>query len=381
VVHRDLKLENFLYDQKGSHFLKLIDFGFSKFFQESSTMHESLGTINYIAPEVLRGMYSLGSCDMWSLGVIVFVLLAGYMPFSGRSDSDIIRAIRKGKFIMHDCRWRHISDMGKDFVTRLLVVKPGDRMTAQEAMQHPWVASCGVKAPGRPVAAPAPLSVAPSSSAPPASSQPAAHDVAQAFLSFARASKFQQACMQMMAWTLPLEERRRLRDTFLEMDTTHTGTIELSKLNQLLKEKYRMSKFDRAAVCKAVAVLDVDNDGEVHYSDFLAVMMAPRLKQRGFHAVEEAFRRFDKEGLGYLTEEGLWQMFSEQVSRSELGRIFRLVDVDGDGKIDLEEFADYLHAACDVTSQRTVFSESKWRVRRRLRGLLQMNRGAAAGGA
>merc|ERR1712157_669586 len=89
-------------------------------------------------------------------------------------------------------------------------------------------------------------------------------------------------------------------------------------------------------------MLDVDNDGELHYSDFLAAMMAPRLKQSDCEAVKEAFRRFDAEGLGYLTEEGLWWTLGEEVSRHELRCTFRLVDVDRDGKIYLEEFVAHL---------------------------------------
>merc|ERR1711972_722715 len=102
--------------------------------------------------------------------------------------------------------------------------------------------------------------------------------------------------MQLMAWTLPLEERRLLGDAFLKMDTTYTGVLRLPQLDRLLEESYRMSEVDRAAVCEALAALDADQDGELHYSDFLAVMMAPRLEQRDGAAAEEAFRRLDIDG-------------------------------------------------------------------------------------
>merc|ERR1712187_931329 len=81
-----------------------------------------------------------------------------------------------------------------------------------------------------------------------------ASDVPQAFLHFARATRFQQACMQLIAWTLPSEERRLLRGTFLKMDSRYTGAIQFSQLNQFLEENFCMTKADCAAVCEALTV-------------------------------------------------------------------------------------------------------------------------------
>jgi len=390
VVHRDLKLENFLYDEKGSDVLKLIDFGFSNFFRESTAMRESCGTLHYIAPEVLSQSYFGGSCDMWSLGVIVYILLAGHVPFDGACSARIIRAISAGAFTMRTQHWSNVSLEAQDFVKKLLVVKPADRMTAQQAMRHPWLAGRrgrGLEKPShcirtRPKAlarsdvAGAFLSFASATRFQQAMRQPwlagrrgrglekpsdcirtrpkalARSDVAGAFLSFASATRFQQACMQMMALTLPSEERRLLGDAFLDMDTSDVGVLRLPELDQLLKYEYSMSSLDRESVRKAMEVLDLDKDGEVHYSDFLAVMMAPRLKQRDWDAVEEAFRRFDAEGVGYLTVEGLWRTVGKEVSGSEFHGTFRVLDVDSDGRIYLDDFAAYLHEALDASSAR-----------------------------
>ncbi|CAE8695061.1 unnamed protein product [Polarella glacialis] len=103
VVRRDLKLENFLYDAPGSDFLKLIDFGLSKFYK-GLKMNEALGTPRYAAPEVLRKDYSSGSCDLWSLGVIVLILLGGYMPFACETDAETMRAVVKGSYSMKPAR-------------------------------------------------------------------------------------------------------------------------------------------------------------------------------------------------------------------------------------------------------------------------------------
>jgi len=96
IVHRDVKLENFLYEKQGSNHLKLIDFGFSKVWNPNNKMRMSCGTLSYVAPEVLKKSYT-SQCDMWSLGVIAFILLVGYMPFSGAEEQQT-KDIMAGKF-------------------------------------------------------------------------------------------------------------------------------------------------------------------------------------------------------------------------------------------------------------------------------------------
>merc|ERR1719421_1485189 len=85
VAHRDLKLENFLYESPDTDRLKLIDFGFSKFWDDAQKLTQSCGSLHYVAPEVLRCSYTQ-SCDLWSLGVLVFILLTGSPPFFGTDD-------------------------------------------------------------------------------------------------------------------------------------------------------------------------------------------------------------------------------------------------------------------------------------------------------
>merc|ERR1712190_351157 len=129
IVHRDLKLENFLYEKKDSDHLKLIDFGFSHIWEPNTKMALSCGTLAYVAPEVLNKNYT-GQCDLWSIGVIVFILLAGYMPFNGTEDVQIAQ-IRAGRFTVKADKWANISDKAKDFSKKLLTVDPNMRLTAE----------------------------------------------------------------------------------------------------------------------------------------------------------------------------------------------------------------------------------------------------------
>jgi calcium-dependent protein kinase len=137
IVHRDLKLENWLYSEAGDDAdLKLIDFGFSTQWDSSTMMTDDVGTTGYMAPEVLRGRYS-DKCDMWSFGVIIFALLSGRMPFQGKSCEETHRRIL-------DCDYSlptHVSDSARDFIEQLLIVDVSKRMSATQCLSHPWVAA------------------------------------------------------------------------------------------------------------------------------------------------------------------------------------------------------------------------------------------------
>lgn len=121
ICHRDLKLENFIFeDRTEDSEICLIDFGLSKSYH-GGVMNEVLGTSYYVAPEVLRGCYSL-SCDLWGIGVIAYMLLSGLAPFGGEDDKQILDRVRIGKFSYPDKHWKGISTGAKDFISKLLVM-------------------------------------------------------------------------------------------------------------------------------------------------------------------------------------------------------------------------------------------------------------------
>eukprot|EP01083_Nonionella_stella_P240864 841618_1 len=101
-------------------------------------MRTKVGTPYYVAPEVLNRKYDK-SCDMWSIGVITYILLCGYPPFYGDSDSQIFDSVRAGKFDFPSPEWDTISNSAKQFVCSLLKINPTGRLTAKEAMQHRWI--------------------------------------------------------------------------------------------------------------------------------------------------------------------------------------------------------------------------------------------------
>lgn len=145
VVHRDIKPENILFQTSDPNSpIKIIDFGLSRQHLHGMELPMStiVGTPYYIAPEVLRKKYDR-SCDLWSVGVIAYILLCGYPPFNGGNNHDTHRAVLRGEYRFHASDWQDISVEARDFVRRLLVGDPRKRMTVDQALNHPWFASKG----------------------------------------------------------------------------------------------------------------------------------------------------------------------------------------------------------------------------------------------
>jgi len=320
VVHRDIKLENFLYDKEGGSYLKLIDFGFSKIWAPNTKMALSCGTLAYVAPEVLNMEYT-SQCGLWSLGVTVFILLFGYMPFAG-NESKQVSAIKSGQYTVKKEAWGRVSENAQDFVKKLLVVKPEMRLTADAALKHQWIADRD-KA----------LKVDDISEA-----------TAQSLVNFGQASAFRRACMAMMAWSLTNDERMQVREAFMEIDTDRTGTITLPEFKKVVEDKFHIS--DEVAE-QAFHALDMNHTDEVHYTEFLAAMVSSRIQLHD-NLLKATFQRFDIDKSGFITVENLIQCLGETFDGQEVQNMIAEADTSHDGKISYEEWIHYLkHPAAE----------------------------------
>jgi len=236
--------------------------------------------LDYIAPELLRGQYTQ-QCDLWGLGVCAFIMLTGKMPFNGPEEQRR-RCITAGRVPWKDAHWSSHSPSAQKFVKDLLVNDPSRRMTAQIALQHPWILR--VKMAG---------SVEPS--------------VVAALLAFPATSQFQRRCFSMVAGILPSETQRGLQKQFALIDRSGKGTLDLRDLFAALPEQ---SQSEVCGIFNVLASLrDLSGkDTEIHYSDFLTASAATCVDLHD-DLLRAAFQRFDKAGSGAITAQSLRSLF------------------------------------------------------------------------
>jgi calcium-dependent protein kinase len=202
IVHRDLKLENFIFvDDSENSELKLIDFGLSKHFDTAEVIHGAVGTPFYVAPEVLTNCYS-PKCDVWSIGVIAFMLLAGYPPFDGEDDRHTLHLVRTQPVKFEHRNFKTVSPEAIEFIRACLNRNVEERPEAKDLMSFPWIAP---EARRRPSCALTP-------------------QVLSALHGFCRQRRFVKISLEVIAHTLTNEQVSVLRKQFSEFDIRHQGT-------------------------------------------------------------------------------------------------------------------------------------------------------------
>jgi len=140
IVHRDLKPENLLLETKGSESrIKMADFGLSKMMEATTVLQTACGTPGYVAPEVLLGEGYNQEVDVWSIGVITYILLCGFPPFYADSNAKLFEKIMAGSFSFPSPYWDKVSSEAKDLIRKMLVVDPSRRLTSKQVMEHPWI--------------------------------------------------------------------------------------------------------------------------------------------------------------------------------------------------------------------------------------------------
>jgi len=138
VAHRDIKAENVLLVDKKSNKVKIADFGLANALGEASRFQSCVGTTDYMAPEMLESLkYGFG-VDIWSMGVLTYIMLCGYPPFYAGTENEKVEKILSGQFDFEDEVWDLVSESGKNFICHLLVLQPKARFTAKQALRHPW---------------------------------------------------------------------------------------------------------------------------------------------------------------------------------------------------------------------------------------------------
>ncbi|KAG7359172.1 protein kinase family protein [Nitzschia inconspicua] len=317
LVHRDLKYENVCFCSPTSSSIKIIDFGLSKKYMKEGSMNETVGTVYTMAPEVIKGEYD-EACDVWSIGVMTFMLLSSSLPFYGKSRSHVVRKILQNKYGFKGKRWKTISPQAIDFVKSLLVHDVKLRPTAVEAMRDPWFEN--------EFGSNDYLEIISSS----------VMDRVQASIeTFAGYSRLKKLSLMVIAHKSTDEEIGFLRRLFLRRFDVKKSTPDISYPE--FKEALADYNYTDEDMVRMFFGMDIDGTGKVSYSEFLAAT----IEAHGTIAEEriaEAFDRLDEDDTGYVTVDNLRSFLGEDISDEFIDEIIDEVDIVRDHRISYEEF-------------------------------------------
>ncbi|XP_008792394.2 calcium-dependent protein kinase 1 [Phoenix dactylifera] len=315
VMHRDLKPENFLFLNKGEDSpLKATDFGLSVFFKSGEVFKDLVGSAYYVAPEVLRQNYG-PEADIWSAGVILYILLSGVPPFWAENEQGIFDAVLRGHIDFSSDPWPSISSGAKELVKKMLRQDPNERLTAGQILNHPWIREDGE-----------------------ASDKPLDITVLTRMKQFRAMNKLKKVALKVIAENLSEEEIMGLKEMFRSMDTDNSGTITFEELKAGLPKLG--TKISESEVRQLMEAADVDGNGAIDYIEFITATMHMNRVEKEDH-LYKAFEYFDKDKSGYITVEELEQALRKYNMGDDktIKEIIAEVDTDHDGKINYEEFA------------------------------------------
>ncbi|GJW80437.1 calcium-dependent protein kinase 7-like protein [Tanacetum coccineum] len=337
VMHRDLKPENFLYEnKKETAALKAIDFGLSVFFKPGERFNEIVGSPYYMAPEVLKRNYG-PEVDVWSAGVILYILLCGVPPFWAETEQGVAQAIIRSVVDFKRDPWPKVSDTAKDLVKKMLNPDAKLRLTAQEVLDHPWILNAK-KAPN--------VSLG--------------ETVKARLKQFSVMNKLKKRALRVIAEQLSAEEVAGIKQGFDLMDTSKQGKINIVELKAgLQKLGQQIPDADLQILMDAG---DVDKDGYLNYGEFVAISVHLRKMGNDDH-LKDAFAFFDQNKSGYIEIDELRAALADELETNNeevVSAIIHDVDTDKDGKISFEEFTAMMKAGTDWRKASRQYSRERY---------------------
>ena len=327
IVHRDLKPENILIvnkDQDGYPIIKVCDFGTSKIFEKGKIERKLVGSSYYIAPEVLKKKYN-EKCDLWSCGVIMYILLSARPPFGGEDDNDIMERVAIGEYDLESPPFDKLSKNALDLIKKLLTMDVNERINAEQALNHPWFkANKSQELYNR------------------INDNGTMKTLIENLKSYKRTSVIQETALAYLVHHFP-----RIKDVvnscklFNQMDKSGDGKISKAELLKGLSERYKSKTLEKD-VDEIYKNLDMDNNGYIGYEEFVRAAVSKDYFVRD-NVLRFAFRYFDKDDSGEITFDEIEELFTQSIPDKKqvhetLQGIIKEVDLDNDNRINFEEF-------------------------------------------
>ncbi|CAD8095563.1 unnamed protein product [Paramecium primaurelia] len=319
IVHRDLKPENILFDSRDPDAnLKVIDFGASEKMIDSSNLTKKIGTPYYVAPEVLSDQGYDEKVDIWSCGVILYILLIGRPPFKGSSDIETLRLARQGKLNTNSERWLRTNQQARDLIMKMIVVDPKNRISMQEAFNHPWIQNI---------------------------QQNEIEDInlIKNLSQFTAQNKLRAAIIQFISVQLVnKEESTKLFQTFKTLDQNGDGVLTKDELMKgMLSADIDHLKAEIMAN-GLIQELDVNESGKVDFTEFISAALVQQQKIT-INNIKLAFKMFDMDGNGVISKSELENIFGGiEIDNQAWDDILQKCDFNKDGVIEEEEFIKLL---------------------------------------
>lgn len=332
VIHRDIKLENILLKDRApirSANVMLIDFGLASRFTPGVLLTRACGTHTYIAPEVLARLYD-EKADVWSCGVLNYILLCGYAPFKGNNNKSVLQAVMTGSHHFDPEHWSDISRHAQELVDNCLQRRSRHRISAEQALHHEWIEH----------------------TVPRVLTKNITHEVATRLQSYSRSNRVRKIALREVTTYLPEQDIGEAKDMFVSADEDGNGSLNVSEVKAAMQKANLMDGGDAREMVNG---LDINHDGVVGYSEFLAATLELKnhLQQDIIQAV---FRKFDLDGDGKISRAELTAVIAgiceerspsryTETERSDLEEVAAALqthDPTGDGSIEFGEFAALL---------------------------------------
>ena len=326
IIHRDIKPENILIPSGGGvnidyTLLKIIDFGASVLMKGGKKITFRFGTPYYIAPEVLKQSYN-EKCDIWSTGVILYLLLVGSPPFDGDNDSEIWKKIINDEIDYSNPNMKSLSPEAIDLLQKILVKNPEKRLSASEALEHIWIKKY---APHTKV------------------SRVFSRKIYNNLKNFREKSQLSTAVVTFITnYLMNDDELKSLKKLFFELDEKGKGVITKEDLFRGMDECFD-HKITKEEVEQIFSNIDYDNNGTISFDEFLKAAIDKK-KLLTEEKLKAAFALFDMNGDGDIEAKELQEVMGENndIQGNVWAKMIAEVDLDGNGVIDFEEFKDMM---------------------------------------